>query len=69
MVAREVEGGVLEDGNEIGKAIDHVLAFAELGVIVEVCDVDDATKVVGISKFADDLIDPVTDVSLALESN
>ena len=66
-VPGKVEGGVLEDGNEVGEAVHHLLAAAEFGGVVEVGEVG---QLVGIGQRGDDLlVDLVADVRLALERN
>ena len=65
-VAAEVEVG-LEDGDQLGQAILHLLALAELVLIVEVGDVDDALQIVGLGELGDDLVDLVADLLVALE--
>ena len=64
-VLREVERRVLEDGNEVGEPVHHLLAGAELGGVVEVREVG---QLVGAGQRGDDfLVDLVADVRLALE--
>ena len=64
-VLGEIEGRVLEDGDQVGQAVHHLLAAAELGGIVEVREVG---QLVGISQRGDDLlVDLVADVGLALQ--
>jgi hypothetical protein len=64
-VLREVEGRVLEDGDEVGEPVHHLLAAAELGGVVEVREVG---ELVGVGQRGDDLlVDLVADVALALE--
>ena len=41
-VLREVERRVLEDGDQVGEPVHHLLAVAELVGVVEVGEVDDA---------------------------
>ena len=64
-VLGEVERRVLEDGDEVGEPVHHLLAAAELGGVVEVRHVG---QLVGIGQRGDDLlVDLVADVGLALE--
>ena len=64
-VLREVEGRVLEDGDQVGEPVHHLLAAAELGGVVEVRHVG---QLVGLGQRAEDLlVDLVADVGLALE--
>jgi len=63
-VGAEVEPGVLEDGDEVGEAVDHFLAAPELVGVVEVGEGDDALEIVGVGEPADDL---VADFLVALE--
>jgi len=64
-VLREVERRVLEDGDEVGKTVHHLLAAAEPGGVVEVRHVG---QLVGIGQRPEDLlVDLVADVALALE--
>ena len=65
-VAAEVERR-LEDGDQLGEAVHHLLALAELVGVVEVGDVDDALEIVGLGELADDLVDLVADLLVALE--
>ena len=69
-VLREIEFGLLEDADEVGQAIHHRLAFAELVRIVEVGEVAARQARVGVDQRLDDLrVDPVADVRLALEGD
>ena len=62
---RKVERLVLEDGDQVGEPLHHLLAAAELGGVVEVRHVG---QLVGIGQRGDDLlVDLVADVGLALE--
>ena len=64
-VLREIERLVLEYGDEIGEPLDHLLADAELGGVVEVRHVG---EFIGVGQRSDDfLIDLVANVALALE--
>ena len=64
-VLGEVERLVLEDGDEVGEPLHHLLAAAELGGVVEVRHVG---QLVGVGQRRDDLlVDLVADVGLALE--
>ena len=66
-VLREIEGLVLEDGNEVGEPVHHLLAAAELVGVVEVRHVG---EFVGIGQRGDDLfVDLIADVRLALEGH
>ena len=66
-VLREVELGLFEDGDEIGQLLDHLLAVAELGGVVEVGVVG---KLVRLEEGLDDLlVDLVADVGLAFEGD
>ena len=63
----EVEGGILEDGDEVGEAIDLLFAVAELGCVVEVGHGGEA---VGLSQGGDDVfVDSVADFGIAFEGN
>ena len=67
-VLREVELGLLEDADQVGQAIHHRLAFAELVRVVEVGEVAAGKPRVGVDQRLDDLgVDLVADVALALE--
>ena len=69
-VLREVELGLLEDADQVGQAIDHRLAFAELVRVVEVGKVAAGEPRVGVDQRLDDLgVDLVADVALALEGD
>ena len=64
-VLGEVEGGILEDGDEVGEALHHLLAAAELVGIVEVRHVG---QLVRLGERPENLlVDLVADVGLALE--
>ena len=66
-VLREVEGGVLEDGDEVGEPVHHLLAAAELRRVVEVGHIG---QLVGVGQRPDDLlVDLIADVGLALEGD
>ena len=66
-VLREIERLVLEDGDEVGEPVHHLLAAAELGGVVEVRHVG---QLVGVGQRGDDLlVDLVADVGLALEGD
>ena len=66
-VGAEVE--TVEYGNQLRKPILHFLARTELALVVEIGLIDDALEIVGIGKFADDLVDPVTDLLVALQGH
>ena len=69
-VLREVEFGLLEDADQVGELLHHVLAFAELVGVVEVGEVTFRQAGVGIHQGRDDLrVDLVADVALAFEGN
>jgi hypothetical protein len=64
-VLGEIEGGVLEDGDEVGEALHHFLAATELVRVVEVRHVG---QVIRLPERAENLlVDLVADVGLALE--
>ena len=63
--AAEVE--VVEDRDQLGEPVLHLLALAELLLVVEVGQVDDLLQVVGLGEPADDLVDLVADLLVALE--
>jgi hypothetical protein len=66
-VPGEVEGRVLEDGDQVGEPVHHLLAAAELGGVVEVREVG---KLVSIGQWGNDLlVDLVADVASALEGD
>ena len=66
-VLGEVEGGVFEDGDEVGELVDHLFAAAEFGGVVEIGKVG---EFVGGGERLDDLfVDLVADVGFALESD
>ena len=68
-VGAEIKGGVLEDGDEIGEAIHHLLALAQQVGVVEIGDVDHTLELrVGVGQPADDLlIELIADLLIALE--
>jgi len=63
-IGAEVQG--VEDGDEFGKTVLHLLAAPELVAVVEVGLVDDTLKVVGLGELADDLVDLVGDLLVAI---
>ena len=66
-VGTEVEP--LEDPDQLREAVLHLLAPAELALVVEISLVDHALEqvVVGVGERADDLVDPVADLLGPLE--
>ncbi len=66
-VLREIESWVLEDGDQVGKAVDFFLAFTELYGIVEIRHIG---QFVGIRQWGDNLfIDLISDIRFALQRN
>ena len=64
-VLGEIERRVFEDGDEVGEAVDPLLAAAELGGIVEVRHIG---QIVGVGQRPEDVfVDLIADVALALE--
>ena len=64
-VPGEVQRLVLEDGDEVGEPLHHLLAGPELGGVVEVRQVG---QLVGVGQGGEDaLVDLVADVGLALQ--
>ena len=62
---RKVESGILEDGDEIGETLHHLLAAAELVGIVEVRHVG---QLVRLSERSENLlVDLIADVGFALQ--
>jgi hypothetical protein len=55
--SRATEVEVIEDGDELGEAVLHLLALAELLLVVEVGLVDDVAQPVGFGELGDVLID------------
>ena len=66
-VLAEVEAGVLEDRHQVGEAIHHLFAAAQLVRVVEIGDVDRTLEVVGLGQPGDDLVDLVADLLVPLE--
>ena len=64
-VGAEVEA--VEDRHQLGEPVLHFLARAELALVIEVGLVDDALEIVGLREEADDLVDLVADLLVALE--
>ena len=66
-VGTEIEP--LEDPDQLREAVLHLLAPAELALVVEISLVDHALEevVVGVGEPADDLVDPVADLLGPLE--
>ena len=56
----------VEDSHQLREPVLHVLAGAELRLVVEVRLVDDAFKLVGLGEPADNLVDLVADLLVAL---
>jgi hypothetical protein len=63
--AAEVQ--VSEDRHELAESVLHFLAFAELLLVVEVGQVNDVLQIVGLGKSADDLVDSIADLLIALQ--
>ena len=68
-IAPEIEIGAVEDGDQVGEPIHHLLALAELVLVVEIGLVDDALEIVGLGELGDDLVDLVADLLVALEGD
>ena len=66
-VAAEIQLRVVEDRDQVGEPIHHLLALAQLCRIVEVGLIDHALEVVGLGELGDDLVDLVADLLVALE--
>jgi hypothetical protein len=67
-VLREIEFGFLEDADQVAQAIDHRLTLAQLVRVVEIGKVGAREPTVGVDQRLDDPgVDPVADVTLALE--
>ena len=64
-VGAEVEA--VEDRDQLGQPVLHLLARAELALFVEVGLVNDALEIVGLGEPANDLVDLVADLLVALE--
>jgi hypothetical protein len=65
-VAAEVQP--FEDGDQPGQAVHHLLALAQLLLVVEVGDVDGALQAfIGVGQAADQLVDLVADLLVVLE--
>ena len=65
LIGAEVES--VEDSDQLGEPILHLLAAAQLGFVVEIGLVDDSLEVVGLGQSADDLVDLVANLLVALE--
>jgi hypothetical protein len=52
-VLREIERRVLEDGNQVGEPIHHLLAAAELRGVIEIREI---RELVGVGKRGNDLL-------------
>jgi hypothetical protein len=59
----------IEDGHQLGEAVLHLLAAPQLVLVVEIGLVDDPLEVVGLGQAADDLVDLVADLLVALEAD
>ena len=57
----------VKDGDQLGQPVLHILARAQLGLVVEIGLVDDAFQIVGFGQPANDLIDLVADLLVALQ--
>ena len=66
-IAPEIKGWRVENGNQVGEAVHHVLALAELVGVIEVRNINHPLEVVRVSQFADDFVDLVADFFVALE--
>jgi hypothetical protein len=67
-VLREVEIGVFEDGDQVGKPFDPFVALAELVRIVEVRKIGAGQSFVGLDKRLNDpRVDQIADVRIPLE--
>src|SRR5690554_704736 len=70
VVAIGAVGGQIQsfkDADQLGEAVDHLLALAELVFVIEVGHVDHALEVVLFGQAGDDLVDLVADLLVALE--
>jgi len=67
LVVAKVEFRAFKDRHEAGQGIDHVLAVTELGIIEELCVVDDACQVVRFGEFRDGLVHLFANVLVVLE--
>ena len=66
-VAPEVQGRGVEDGRQVGKAVQHLLALPQLAVVVKVGHIDDALQIISLGQPPDDLVDLVADLLIALK--
>ena len=64
-VGAEVE--TVEYGHQLGEPVLHLLAPTEFALVVEVGLIDDALEVVGLGEPADDHVDLVADLLVALQ--
>ncbi|OPY15433.1 MAG: hypothetical protein A4E69_00663 [Syntrophus sp. PtaB.Bin138] len=68
-VVAEVEGRCVEDGDQVGKTVHHLLPSAQLSLVVEVGQINHSPEIVGLGHLADDLVDLIADLLIALESH
>ena len=64
-IGAEVEA--IKDGDQLGEPVLHLFAAAELGFIVEIGLVNDPLEVVSLGESADDFVDLVANLLVALE--
>lgn len=66
-VGAEVERRVVEDGRQIGEAVHHFLALAEVVGVIEIGHVNDALEIAGLGERGDDRVHLVADFLVAFE--
>ena len=66
-VALEVKPRRVENGNQVRQPVDHLLALAQFVGVVEVRDIDHAFEIVGLREPANELVDLVANLLVALE--
>ena len=67
LIVAKVEFRAFKDRHEAGQGIHHVLAVTELGIVKELCVVDDACQVVRFGEFRDGLVHLFANVLVVLE--
>ena len=68
-VAAEIQFRLVKNGDQFGKPFDHLATGAQLCRVVEVGLIDDALQTIGFGQLADDLVDLVANLLVALEGN
>jgi hypothetical protein len=68
-IAAEVERRHVEDGDEIGKPIDHLLTLSQFLGIVKVGLIDNPSQAIRFGEFRDDFVHLLADLLVSYESD